>query len=475
MAGAQNFRLGVNYSTTIDTGSPYGAGSVQAATDSQGNIYLLEEDFEEDIALAPAAHLIKLTPAGDQVVYRTTIPLGVSVLAVDPLGNVYVAGDGFVLKLATDGKTVVYQIAFGGMFDSPNGIAVDATGRAYITGKAYEGGIKTTPGAFQQTAPSDYTSAFVVRLKPDGAIDYATYLGDGSPVGIAVDASGSAFVTGNAGPYFPVPITPGAYLTSGIVFLARLSPDGSALIYSTYTEGDGACCIAVASAGNAVVAVANANVTGSTVQRFNPQGTAAEFSTVINGARAAALTFDGSGNTYIAWSFAGANFPVRNSLVSCAAGDSALTVLDANGNILHSTYIAESSGYLTAVALGVDSTVDLVGVVLSLSGPPLSLIQLSQNAAAPTVQLACVGNAANYNPGAVSGGELVSLFGEGLGPAAGTQPQVTIQSGFPTSLANVQVTFNSTARRGRCCTCRTAKSTRWRHGRCRPARRWTFA
>jgi len=58
------------------------------------------------------------------------------------------------------------------------------------------------------------------------------------------------------------------------------------------------------------------------------------------------------------------------------------------------------------------------------------------------VSLACEGNSASYASAAVSPGEIVSLFGNGLGPAVGAQPQVYPQSGFPENLDGVQVTFN---------------------------------
>src|SRR5208282_1789376 len=105
-----------------------------------------------------------------------------------------------------------------------------------------------TPGALQQTPPSPPpgTDAFVVRLQPSGAVDYATYLGGGSQAttaGIAVDSSGAAFVAGFAYQPADFPVTPGAYLSAAGIpnsnaasFLARLSPDGTALVYSTFTD-----------------------------------------------------------------------------------------------------------------------------------------------------------------------------------------------------------------------------------------------
>jgi uncharacterized protein (TIGR03437 family) len=74
----------------------------------------------------------------------------------------------------------------------------------------------------------------------------------------------------------------------------------------------------------------------------------------------------------------------------------------------------------------------------------LFLASFSQNPNAQTVQLACVGNAGSYRSDAIVGGEIVSLFGEGLGPSVGMQPQVSTETGFPKQLADVQVTFNGT-------------------------------
>jgi hypothetical protein len=310
----------------------------------------------------------------------------------------------------------------------------------------------------------------VVRLKPQGAIDYATYLGGSSQAwsdGIAVDALGAAFIIGAANSA-KFPVTPGAYLAaSGIPnfsassFLARLSPDGSALIYSTFTDaqGDHDAAVAVDSADNAVVLLSNAAGTGSGVLRFNPQGTVRLFSKSLPASDPAGLALDAAGNAYLA-SFTGANYPVKNSLAACDSnGSSALTVLDGNGNVLQSTYIPGSSGYTNttpAVGLGVDSTVYVVGSPTASSTPTqqlagsqpglglLFLTSFSQDAIAQVVQLACIGNAASYDSTGIAGGEMVSLFGQGLGPANGAQPQVDAHTGFPKQLDGVAVTFDGT-------------------------------
>src|SRR5205807_10510131 len=80
------------------------------------------------------------------------------------------------------------------------GIAVDSSGNAYVTGDTFSTNFPTTAGAFQ-TALSGGYDAFVTKLNPTGSapLVYSTYLGgSGGEIGsgIAVDASGNAYVTG---------------------------------------------------------------------------------------------------------------------------------------------------------------------------------------------------------------------------------------------------------------------------------------
>jgi uncharacterized protein (TIGR03437 family) len=53
-------------------------------------------------------------------------------------------------------------------------------------------------------------------------------------------------------------------------------------------------------------------------------------------------------------------------------------------------------------------------------------------------------NAASFEAGPVAPGELVTVFGTRLGPQQGIQPQATLQSPFPTQVANLEVTFDGT-------------------------------
>src|SRR5437016_654718 len=105
---------------------------------------------------------------------------------------------------------LAYSTYLGGFAtDIGHGIAVDAAGNAYVTGDANSSDFPTTPGAFQ---PTGRGPAFVTKLNGTGsALAYSTYLGNGNgnASAIAVDAAGNAYVTGIAGPNFPT--TPGAF------------------------------------------------------------------------------------------------------------------------------------------------------------------------------------------------------------------------------------------------------------------------
>src|SRR5437016_6840034 len=112
---------------------------------------------------------------------------------------------------------LVYSTLLGGSNDDRGfGIAVDAAGNAYVTGGTGSSDFPTTAGAFQTTLGGS-SDAFVTKLDPTGtALVYSTYLGGSSgdfANGIAVDATGSAYVTGTT-LSADFPTTPGAAQTT---------------------------------------------------------------------------------------------------------------------------------------------------------------------------------------------------------------------------------------------------------------------
>ncbi|MCS7029885.1 MAG: SBBP repeat-containing protein, partial [Bacteroidia bacterium] len=128
-------------------------------------------------------------------------------------------GDIFVTKLNTSGSSLVYSTYVGGSKqDWSTGITVDGSGCAYITGMTTSTDYDVTPGAFQTTHAGGNSDVFVTKLNPSGsALVYSTYIGgtdqEWSSSGIAVDGSGCAYVTGSTYS-FNYDITTGAFQTT---------------------------------------------------------------------------------------------------------------------------------------------------------------------------------------------------------------------------------------------------------------------
>src|SRR5205823_3916728 len=154
------------------------------------------------------------------------------------------AENAFVTKLNKDGTGLVYSTYLGGSVqDDATGIAVDAHGRASVTGYTDSPDFPTK-NAYQSTNQGSY-DAFVTKLSSSGSsLVYSTYLG-GSDFdaggSIAVDWAGNAYVTGDtSSAHFPT--TPGAFQTTygggaDDVFVTKLNANGS-LVYSTYLGGE---------------------------------------------------------------------------------------------------------------------------------------------------------------------------------------------------------------------------------------------
>jgi len=109
--------------------------------------------------------------------------------------------DAFVTKLDSTGSALVYSTYLGGgSAEGGAGIAVDAGGSAYVTGRTESFDFPTTPGAFQPVEASAASDAFVTKFNPAGsALAYSTRLGGSTnDVGssVAVDAAGNAYVVG---------------------------------------------------------------------------------------------------------------------------------------------------------------------------------------------------------------------------------------------------------------------------------------
>ncbi len=169
--------------------------------------------------------------------------------------------------LIIDPQLVYSTYLGGGGSDYIGGIAVDGSGSVYVVGDTTSLNFPTnTP---YQSASAGLRDVFVTKLDPSGSsLVYSTYLGGSSNEfagGIALDSSGNAYLTGQTdSPNFPLKNAVQA-VNNGFsdAFVAKLGPLGTNLVYSTYLGGNGD------DGGNAIAAdnSGNAYVTGVTYSR----------------------------------------------------------------------------------------------------------------------------------------------------------------------------------------------------------------
>ncbi|MBI5364368.1 MAG: hypothetical protein HZA53_14405 [Planctomycetes bacterium] len=165
-----------------------------------------------------------------------------------PSTGLYVYQDVFVSRFrANDGALLYSCVIGGGHYDRPLDMAVDGQSRATVVGYTFSDDFPITPGALQASQSSPNEDAFVLRFNASGnVLLLSTFLaGSNGSMGqsVAIAASGAIIVGGQA--YSAdFPTTSGAFQTQPITslgndpsFLARLSPDGTALEWSTFVSG----------------------------------------------------------------------------------------------------------------------------------------------------------------------------------------------------------------------------------------------
>jgi hypothetical protein len=276
---------------------------------------------------------------------------------------------------------VAFSTFLGGSgADQINGIAADSLGNVYVLGQTDSPDFPVTPGVVQTTLTGS-GNAFISKFSADGShLIYSTFLGGGGedPHGIALDSSNNVYVTGETyAQNFPLVNPYISQNSSGTGFVSKLSPDGAALIYSTYLGGnaEGSCnAIAVDSAGEAVlvgrtfatnfptVNASQSNPAGASdafVTKLNASGSAAIFSTYLGGSSTdygQGVAIDASGGIYVAGITYSSDFPTTPSsyqptYTSNPYGVSFLSKFSASGGSLaYSTYLTGAQAFGLAVS-----------------------------------------------------------------------------------------------------------------------------
>ena len=397
-AGFQDaFVAKINAAGTALVYSTYlgGNGGDQArglAIDSSGNAYVTGFTGSTNFPTANAfqaaqgagnsqdAFVTKLNAAGTALVYSSylggdgALEFGEDV-AVDSAGNAYLTGvtnstnfptanpiqaahsgggDVYITKINAAGNALVYSTYLGGSdFDIAEGIAIDSSGNAVVTGDTRSTNYPTANAV--QAANGGGQDALMSKVNAAGtALVYSTYLGgsaDDQGESVAVDSAGNAYVTGTTNSTnFPTAnafqSANGGVSVTQDAFVTKLNAAGNAFVYSTYIGGTGGEVghgIAVDSAGNAYVtggtgsnttfptanAIQCARAGGSDVfvTKLNTAGNALAYSTYIGGSASSTtielgrgIAIDSAGNAYVAGGTNSTDFPVVNPIQSTYAG-----------------------------------------------------------------------------------------------------------------------------------------------------------
>ena len=459
----------LTYSTYLGGAGDQAKG---VAVDSSGNAYVtgmtLSTAFpvanplqSSDKSKSGTAFVSKLNSSGSGLVYSTYLGGSVNdqanAIAVDPSGDAYVTGwtcssdfptvtpiqaalkgvcDGFVAELNAAGSSLVYSTYLGGsgtvesggisLGDQGLGIAVDFSGAAYVTGGTWSTDFPTVNPLQSYGGGGD---AFLSKFSPGGAtLVYSTYLGGSAEDqgnGIAVDSSGSAYVTGfTASSNFPT-VSPFQATNKAKVwtaFVAKMDPAGSALAYSTYLGGstsDSGEAIAVDSAGDAYVdgatwssdfptyiplqpslLAAQYPSSNAFVTKLNPAGSALVYSTYLGGSGHSAnppvstegdtaygIAVDPAGVVFVAGLTGSTDFPTVNALQSSNNSQDQFTAfiacLDSAGTALgYSTYLGGTGvDQANGIAVGASDNVYIAGMTTSPDFPTVSPLQATPGGA----------------------------------------------------------------------------------------------
>jgi uncharacterized protein (TIGR03437 family) len=365
------------YSTYLPITSESGINPVTMTIDAAGNAYVA-------LAFNPVGAVFPTTPGAFQSAPPTTITAG----GVVPV----------IAKLNASGSALVWATYLCGsgqnhlVNDAVGGIAVDAAGDVFVAGRTISYDFPVTPGAFQtknmNSGQQEQPTAFVTELNPQGTgLIYSTYLGGSLfdlALAVKVDAQGEVTVLGRTSSVdFPTTENLWSFsLDTG--FIARLSPGGTSLVYSSFVPYAGG------------------------------------------------LDLDSAGNAYIA------GRPDGNGAF--------LWRLSSSGQITGSEGLGPDSA--TSVAVAPNGSVVMCGTATSPGFPGYTgTIPNGGFAYATSFFInATIMNAASFSAGTVAAGELVAIRGYGFPLATGESTLPDSATGkLPTNFAGVTVMFDEFA------------------------------
>ena len=363
-------------------------------------------------------------------------------VAVDSAGNFYIAEElgnrirkvsgGTIATVAGNGTAGFSGDggpATSASLGNPYGVAVDSAGSLYIA-DTFNNRIRRVSGGTITTVAGNGTPGY----SGDGGPAISAELNQ--PFGIAVDSAGNLYIADSQNNVIRK-VSDGTITTVAGNGTAGFSGDGgparSASLYSPYAVAiDSAGNLFIADAGNWRIREVSGGAIATVAGGGNHLGdggpaTGASFSSPWG------VAVDSAGNNLYIADFFNRIRKVSGGTISTVAG---------NGNPGFSGDGGPATSALLAGPWGV--ALDSAGnLFIADSGNERIREVLAQSAPAPSVTSAGVVNAASFQSGAVAPGEIISIFGSGIGPATGALWQI-VNGMAPTTLAQTRVLFGGT-------------------------------
>jgi uncharacterized protein (TIGR03437 family) len=430
-----------------------------AAVDATGNIWITGETDSDDFPLVHPLFTNKTS-------YQLT---------------------GFVAKLNPN-LNILFSSFLGGQtaptraLSTPASVAVGPGGNVYISGTTFDPSFPVTGPVLNFGVPAGsegppQSEAFIAEIASDGSkLVYSRLLGvsgglcgpciEAAPYtaasAIAVDATGEVTVAGTTtDPNFPV--SPNAYNTGGGAFVSRISADGSKLVWSTevgapatflgYKEPSSVRSMQLDTAANVYIAglssspiLATSGALQATYQASRP-GTTGGFALALssdatkllfatnlggmNGAVLGGLALDPTGNVWVSGFTTSPDFPGLSGVT--AVGLNFALELNANATALEQIFPLIPRTVSQPPAF--DSNANLL-----LLGSAGNLLRLNPATAYSAPAAFAVTNSAIPQAAtSIAPGELMTIYGVGLGPATGLVAAPDSNGVFPTELGGVSV------------------------------------
>jgi len=423
------------------------------AVDSSGSLYIADFqnlrvrkiDSSGNIATVAGNGVLSFSGDGSPALSaQMNTPQGVT---VDTAGNLYIAdtNNNVVRKVAKNG--IIATIAGNGtagsngdgsaatsaQLNGPMGLALDAAGNLYI---------------------ADSQNARIRKVSSSGAISTVAgngtpgYGGDGAaatsaqlnfPTGVTVDSAGNLFIADFSNNRIRMVSPGGAIATVAGSGASGYSGDGGTAVNARLFTPQGVAVdssrnLYVADTGNYVVRLVSTGGLISTIAGNGSAGYSGDGGPAASAQLASpnAISIDSVGNIYVA----DGNTRVREivsqtGIIATIAGNGTQGYSGDGG-------LAVNAQLNTPMAAATDSAGNLY-----IADAANNAVRVLRYAGAP-LSIGGVVNAASNAAGAVAAGEVVVIYGSGLGPASLVQFQLGSNGLVPSALAGTSVLFNGT-------------------------------